>query len=231
MTATTDRSETRHRAQAIAVVLTFVLLPLTPLPGSAQTTPPGFVRGTLAVRAHVGVSASEASPVLPGLDDGLPGSVGLTVWPRPSWLVAVDLGWIGWSRSFPTEDATNLGALLTVNDRVDLGTNAVTAGLRLSLPPGALVRPYAAAGLGWIHHKAQLDGSLFFIPGTVAESTSTDWTFYWGGGIDTRFGSWGVSLDYRRLDTTASFGGPFDIPSVDLGGSSFFVGASWWPGS
>ncbi len=231
-----------------ALALAIACMPFLPLSASAQCEHPTdarcvpeeitdpevtstLTRGTIAMRVYLGLSPSSAPPVIPGLDDGLRFGFGVTAASKPSWPVTLDLTWTAWSRSFPTEDAPSLGPLLTVNDRVDLLTNAVTAGLRVSLPPTAPVRVYAAAGLGWVHHKAKLDGSLFFIPGTVAESASTDWTTYWGGGVDTRFDAWGASLDFRRMDTSASFGEPFDIPKVDLGGSIFSVGVSWWPGS
>jgi hypothetical protein len=245
-------SPTWLRIRRTTVALALASLPLLPLPAAAQCDPEadpacaprapgagpssgssgGFVRGALAIRAQLGVSKSDVSPVLPGLDDGLPGTLGVTVWPWPTGFVAFDLAWIGWSRSFPNENVSGLGSLLLdVSERVDLDTSAVGGGLRLGPPSSVRVRPYAAAGLAWVHHKAHLDGSFFLIPGTVGESASDDWTVYWGGGIDTRFGAWGMSVDYRRMDTSASFGDPFDVQNVELGGSTFYLGGSWWPGS
>lgn len=65
----------------------------------------------------------------------------------------------------------------------------------------------------------------------VAAYQDSDWTPWVGAGAEFFFGTWGVSLDCRRFPSSATFGGPFDVPAAEQGGSAILVGVAWQPGT
>ena len=234
------RQTLRHLVIAAAIL---VIVPDAPLHGQSDVPTEnqdtervderdGFFtwkRGAVAMRGLVGYFDHAPAPQLDDLQSSGALLLGLTIYPDDAGLVGFDIEWTGIGRDY----ALDRGRFL-IGDaaaRTDLNTNTVMAGVRLQLPRSLAVRPYASAGFGYVHHKMKTDWTLVGIPvGTTGDQSSSEWRPMWGAGVEAVFGSWGLSFDYRTFSSTGSFGEPYSIGRLDLGGSTFFLGAAWYPG-
>ena len=189
-----------------------------------------WTRGDVAFRLLLGHHEPTPTPELDDLQAGLAGMLAFTVYPDDSGIVGIDLEWMAVERDF----ALDRGWLPVGSpaERSDLDTNAVMAGLRLQLPRSLPVRPYVSASYGYVRHRMKTDLTLLeVIPiGTTGDESSSAWRPTFGAGMDAVLGGWGLSLDYRTLSTSGSFGEPYSVGGLDLGGPTIFLGAAWYPG-
>lgn len=189
----------------------------------ARPAPPVWV-----IRVHAGSFDFEPDGRLPGLGGlgALAVSVGYVLPSAP--FLGFDFEALSGARSYDNEMGDPI--FVSVNDETNVDTSTASLGLRFRFPTRAAVNVYAVGGVGYATTTMKVRGLFLFIPGTVAEDRSGEVTTYTGFGIEARFGSWGLSGDYRRFDHTGDFGDPFGVADVELGGTMLLMGGAWYPG-
>jgi hypothetical protein len=199
---------------------------------AAERTGPVFERGRLTLRLQAGSLSYEPVASMPGLEGSGVLNLSLSAFPEASRVVGIDLEFLGVARDYPNDFRTAFPIAGTdVNDRTDLSTSMLGAGLRLQLPPRSRLRAYGSIGYGYVWHTIELDGTFIGLPVSYREQKDSDWAPWVGAGVEFYFGAWGVSLDYRRFSSSATFGEPFDVPAAELGGSAILAGVAWQPGT
>lgn len=117
-------------------------------------------------------------------------------------------------------------SLGTIDSRMDLNTEAIICGVRISYPPERVVRFHATAGIGYFRSELTATGSLLGIPGEV-NNNSSSLGFDAGAGLELNLGHWLIGLDYRRwFMGTAGFPA-FEVSSADIGGNYLGFGIGW----
>lgn len=139
----------------------------------------------------------------------------------PHWALDLELFFI--NRDYDTP----LGPLAwgSIDDDTSVQTNAALFGGRAFYPLEGPFRAYASAGLGYFKTRMVVYGSLFGFPGSY-EDTDTRLELYYGAGLSYRFGSWGLSLDYRHFNLKGSFSA-FEVQNANLGGDALLAGWSY----
>jgi len=192
----------------------------------------GLERGMLTIRLHGGSLSSDPVASMPGLGGGGALNLSASVFPDASRVVGIDLEYLGTSRYYPNDFRLAFPIAGTgVSDQTDVSTSLIGAGVRLQLPPRSRLRAYGSVGYGYVHHVIKVDGTFIGLPVDYHEQTDSDWAPWVGAGAELFFGAWGVSVDYRRFSSSASFGEPFDVPTAELGGRAILVGVAWQPGA
>jgi len=196
---------------------------------SSYNSGPSLHRGFL--RFNVGsVTVEDSSGPLTNGEGGLAWGMGGTINPL-SWQenICWDFDYIGIYRTYDNNTSVGGGPFVSVDDKIDIDTNALLFGLRAYYPAKGQARAYVMGGGGFYRNELSIDGSLFGIPGTVEEDTDSSLGFQVGFGVD--FGTddlnnWRISLNFKRVFIDADFdvlGGG----SVDLGGFYFSFGIAF----
>lgn len=126
-------------------------------------------------------------------------------------------------REFDTPVAAPLFG--TIDNDTTIGTTAILFGARAHHSLHTALRAYAVAGLGYYYTTLSVSGSVFGFPGTY-EDTDQTLGLYYGAGLNYGLPSLILSLDYRHLDFSGSFG-KFGISGAALGGDLIALGIGW----
>jgi len=180
---------------------------------------------SVSLRLGLGGFSYERDPAFPELEGSFVGAGGVTVRPRSNALIGFDVEVLSVERSFFREFGTPL--LGWVDDETSLETLLISTGVRVHLPPSEPVWLYLSGGLGYLEHRMRTGGFFLVFPGTFGDVTSRDLVPYLGFGLEARSGRWGFSADARRFASRASFGDPYFLDDVELGGWSVAAGGSW----
>lgn len=135
--------------------------------------------------------------------------------------MGLDLEIIDFGRKY---DNTQFGAPIfgTIDEDIHVSTTAFLFGGRAFIPASHAFRAYASAGLGYFKSTMTVYGSVFGLP-AWHKQTHDQFGFYHGAGIEYRFKTWGLSLDYRRFSLKADFS-DFKISNANIGGNVILLG-------
>ena len=134
--------------------------------------------------------------------------------------IGLDLEIINFGRKYDTQ----VGAPIfgTIDEDTHVSTTAFLLGGRAFIPADQTFRAYASAGLGFFRTTMTVYGSVFGLPAWHKE-TDDQFGLYHGAGIEFRFKTWGLSLDYRRFSLSADFS-DFKINNANIGGHVILLG-------
>ena len=128
-----------------------------------------------------------------------------------------------WDMANEYENTLQPPLFVSVNDDMELTTQAITFGARLLTPYEAPYHFYLSGGFCYFTSNLRVFANVLGLPGYY-EDDSREFAPYLGAGFTINLGyRQTLELFYRRWDVKGDFS-RFDIPDTDIGGEALGIG-------
>jgi hypothetical protein len=195
-------------------------------PGYAYTPPPRpflpFYSPALSLQLNAGAFDRNNNAQL--RNEGGGSAFGLELGIMPERIISYRVDFMSASTSYDTTVSSS--PLGTLDKRMDLTTEAIIFGVRLSYPPEGFLRFHATGGIGYFSNEMTATASRLGIPGEVNDNVSS-LGFDAGAGMELNLGNWLFGFDYRRWFTGSANFPTFGVTNADTGGNYIGFGIGW----